>query len=58
MVCAQFIGSRDYESASRSGGQLLFISTSVMLCIAAVFLLKVDSLLSVIFGQWEKQRLP
>ena len=51
VVCAQFIGSRDYGSASRSGGQLLFISTSVMICIAAVFLLKGDSLLSVIFGQ-------
>ena len=51
VVCAQFIGSRDYGSASRSGGQLLFISTSVMLCIAAVFLFKGDSLLSVIFGQ-------
>jgi Na+-driven multidrug efflux pump len=58
VVCAQFIGSRDYGFASRSGGQLLFISTSVMLCIAAVFLVKGELLLAVIFGQWAKQRLP
>ena len=51
VVCAQFIGSRDYKSASKSGGQLLFITTSVMLCISAAFLVKGNSLLAVVFGQ-------
>ena len=37
VVCAQFIGAGNYNSASKSGGQLLFITTSVMLCISAAF---------------------
>ena len=55
VVCAQFIGAGNYNSASKSGGQLLFITTSVMLCISAAFLLKGDYLLSVIFGQVESK---
>ena len=55
VVCAQFIGAGNYQSAGKSGGQLLFITTSVMLCISAVFLLKGDYLLAVIFGQVESK---
>lgn len=51
VVCAQFIGGGNYRMASKSGGQLLFITTSLMLVIAAAFLLKGNYLLSVIFGQ-------
>ena len=55
VVCAQFIGAGNYKLASKSGGQLLFITTSVMLFISAAFLLKGDYLLSVIFGQVESR---
>ena len=55
VVCAQFIGAGNYNSASKSGGQLLFITTSVMLCISVAFLLKGDYLLSVIFGKVESK---
>ena len=55
VVCAQFIGAGNYNLASKSGGQLLFITTSVMLCISAAFLLKGDYLLSAIFGQVENK---
>ena len=50
VVCAQSIGSGDYKLAGKSGGQLLFMTTSVMLFISAAFLLQGDTLLSVIFG--------
>ncbi len=53
VVCAQSIGSGDYKLAGKSGGQLLFITTSVMLFISAAFLLQGDTLLSVIFGTVE-----
>ena len=55
VVCAQFIGAGNYKAAGKSGGQMLFITTSLMLGIAAAFLLKGNSLLSVIFGQVESQ---
>jgi putative MATE family efflux protein len=55
VVCAQFIGAGNYNSASKSGGQLLFITTSVMLCISVAFLLKGDYLLSAIFGKVESK---
>ena len=50
VVCAQSIGSGDYKLAGKSGGQLLFMTTSVMLFISAAFLLQGNTLLSVIFG--------
>ena len=55
VVCAQFIGAGNYKDAGKSGGQMIFITTSLMFCIAAAFLLKGDSLLSVIFGQVENR---
>ena len=51
VVCAQFIGAGNYNSASKSGGQLLSITTGLMLLISAAFLTGGNSLLSVIFGQ-------
>ena len=51
VVCAQFIGAENYKSASKSGGQLLFITTGLMLIISAAFLIKGNYLLSAIFGQ-------
>ena len=51
VVCAQFIGAGNYRLAGKSGGQLLFITTSLMLVISAAFLIKGDYLLSVIFGR-------
>ena len=55
VVCAQFIGAGDFKTASKSGGQLLSITTGLMLLISAAFLLKGDYLLSVIFGQVESK---
>lgn len=55
VVCAQFIGAGDFKTASKSGGQLLSITTGLMLLISAAFLLKGDYLLSVIFGQVESR---
>ena len=55
VVCAQFIGAGNYNLASKSGGQLLSITTGLMLLISAAFLLKGDYLLSVIFGQVESK---
>lgn len=51
VVCAQFIGGGDYRLASKSGGQLLFITTSLMLLLSAAFLLRGNELLALIFGQ-------
>ena len=51
VVCAQFIGAGDYNSASKSGGQLLSVTTGLMLLISAAFLTGGSFLLSVIFGQ-------
>ena len=55
VVCAQFIGAGNYNLASKSGGQLLSITTGLMLLISTAFLLKGDYLLSVIFGQVESK---
>ena len=54
VVCAQFIGGGDYRLAGKSGGQLFFITTSVLLCVSAAFLAKGDSLLAMIFGQVDR----
>ena len=55
VVCAQFIGAGNHKLAGKSGGQLLSITTGLMLLISAAFLLKGDYLLSVIFGQVESK---
>lgn len=54
VVCAQFIGGGDYRLAGKSGEQLFFITTSVLLCVSAAFLAKGDSLLALIFGQVDR----
>lgn len=55
VVCAQFIGRGNFASASKSGGQLLLLTTSLMMILSAVFLLKGDYLLALIFGQVESR---
>ena len=53
VVCAQFIGAKNYEKASRSGGQLYFITTVSTILISLVFILANRPILSLIFGKVE-----
>ncbi len=53
VVCAQFIGARNYDKASRSGGQLFFITTVSTILISLLFILANRPILSLIFGKVE-----
>lgn len=53
VVCAQFVGARDYESAGKSGAQLALVSTLSMLVVALVFFLAGSQILAAIFGTVE-----
>ncbi|MBO4799690.1 MAG: MATE family efflux transporter, partial [Lachnospiraceae bacterium] len=53
VVCARFIGKKDEENAGRAGGQLLFITVSVMIVVTIVFLAGNRLILGFIFGQVE-----
>ena len=53
VACAQFIGSRDTLSASKSIAQLVFISVLALSVITAFFLLAGKHMLALIFGSVE-----
>ena len=53
VVCAQFVGARDYESAGKSGAQLALVSTAGMLAVTLVFFAAGPHILAVIFGAVE-----
>ena len=53
VVCARFIGAKDRESAKRSGGQLITITTTVMLVLSCLFLFRGRPVLDLFFGSVE-----
>ena len=53
VVCAQFVGARDYVSAGKSGAQLALVSTATMFVVALVFFIAGPQILSAIFGSVE-----
>lgn len=50
VVCAKYIGGGDYASARKSGGQLVSVTTFVLLLLAIVMLCGGESILRVLFG--------
>ena len=53
VVCAQFIGKKDSESAAKSSAQLVMVTVLAMLCLTIVFELGGRALLGLIFGSVE-----
>ena len=53
VVCAQFIGARDLNSASTSGAQLALVIVCAMIVVAAIFWLAGPQILSFAFGAVE-----
>ena len=53
VVCAQFIGKKNSESAAKSSAQLVMVTVLAMLCLTIVFELGGRSLLGLIFGSVE-----
>jgi putative MATE family efflux protein len=53
VVCAQFIGARDLESASTSGAQLALLSVCAMTLVAALFWIAGPQILGLAFGAVE-----
>lgn len=53
VVCARFLGGKDYKKASRSGGQLLFITAAATTLIAICFMIGNRGILSLMFGKVE-----
>ncbi len=53
VICAQLIGGGDSRNAPRVGGQLLFITLSMMLVITAVLLAGNRHILALLFGRVE-----
>ena len=54
IVCAQYLGRRDLENANRAARQVLLVSVSVGLVLAAVCLIFRRQLLNLIFGSAEQ----
>lgn len=54
IVCAQYLGRRDKESAARAGQQVFLVSAAVALLLSALGLLFHTGLLRLIFGQVEE----
>ena len=54
VVCAQFVGRKDTDSAAKTCGQLIMITVLVMLCVTAVFEIGGRALLALIFGSVER----
>lgn len=50
IVCAQYIGQRNYEKANMSARQVLFIITAISVVVSAVCLIFQKPLLRLIFG--------
>lgn len=50
IVCAQYIGQRNYEKANMSARQVLFIITAISVVVSAVCLIFQKPLLKLIFG--------
>ena len=50
IVCAQYIGQRNYEKANMSARQVLFIITAISVAVSAVCLIFQKPLLRLIFG--------
>lgn len=53
VICARFIGKKDKENAGKAGGQLLFITMTVMIVFTIVLLAGNRLILGFIFGQVE-----
>ncbi len=53
IVCAQYIGQKNYEKANMSARQVLFIITAISVVVAAVCLIFQKPLLRLIFGSVE-----
>lgn len=53
VVCARFLGGKDYRKASKSGGQLLFITVTATTLIAICFIIGNRGILSLMFGKVE-----
>ena len=53
IVCAQYIGQKNYEKANMSARQVLFIITAISVAVSAVCLIFQKTLLRLIFGAVE-----
>ena len=53
IVCAQYIGQKNYEKANMSARQVLFIITAISVAVSAVCLIFQKPLLRLIFGSVE-----
>ncbi|MDO5781912.1 MAG: MATE family efflux transporter [Eubacteriales bacterium] len=53
IVCAQYIGQKNYEKANMSARQILFIITAISVAVSAVCLIFQKPLLRLIFGSVE-----
>lgn len=53
IVCAQYIGQKNYEKANMSARQVLFIITAISVAVSAVCLIFQKPLLRLIFGAVE-----
>ena len=53
IVCAQYIGQKNYEKANMSARQVLFIITAISVAVSAVYLIFQKPLLRFIFGAVE-----
>ena len=56
IVCAQYIGQRNYEKANMSARQVLFIITAISVVVSAVCLIFQKPLLRLIFGAVDAMR--
>ena len=50
VVCAKYIGRKDYETAKKSAAQLLLVTTASMVFLSLIFLLKGGYVLRCLFG--------
>lgn len=50
VVCAQFVGARDYDNAGASAAQLMVMSAAGMLVVALVFIIGGEHILGLLFG--------